>query len=41
MFNDVNSWFDTDGKLSQAFNSDTFHWWLNSTTGIVIDDGVE
>lgn len=39
-FADVKNWFNSDGKLDQAFNTDTLTWVCNSITGYSIDDGV-
>lgn len=33
-FGDVNTWFNSDGNIAQAFNTDTIKWFLNSVTGI-------
>lgn len=33
-FGNVDNWFDSEGHLAQAFNTDTITWFLNSVTGI-------
>lgn len=33
-FNNIDNWFDSNGQLTHAFNTDTMTWFLNSVTGI-------